>query len=308
MSDLARRKQELDEKVRRISQELKRLRKQGRRAGGLEVTANQRSTARVLMAMRDGEPTAAMAFLKSKHKGEPTAATAWVEVEADLQAWWVSADEATKNAHTLLDETNRRLHTAIQQAQRFIVDEELESWVADQNVGKGINPVPGVTLQEAGRLKRRLGVDVARTRRGDRQWMQRWRRRMGLRLRKFPAIEPLEKNNMQDKASAGTGQNKTNLVYFFQRQGRAASDQKNVRFWVAVLRPPVVGYVEEVVRKRPFFCRVVFFCAFSTAVRRKHCGAGVISCRAWIHPSENEFSLTWTKPVCDWFQMRVQGM
>ena len=146
MSDLARRKQELDEEVRRIAQALKRLRKQGRRAGRLEVTPGQRSTARVLMAMRDGEPTAAMAFLKSKHKGEPTAATAWVEVEADLQAWWVSADEATKNAHTHLDETNGRLHAAIQQARRFVVDEELESWVADQNVGKGINPVPGVTL------------------------------------------------------------------------------------------------------------------------------------------------------------------
>ena len=106
MSDLARRKQELDEEVRRIAQKLKRHRKQGRRAGRLEVTAGQRSTARVLMAMRDGEPTAAMAILRSKHKGEPPAAAAWVEAEADLQAWWVSADEATKNAHTQLDETN----------------------------------------------------------------------------------------------------------------------------------------------------------------------------------------------------------
>ena len=87
MSDLARRKQELDEEVRRISQEVKRLRKQGRRPGRLQVTAGQWSTARVLMVMRDGEPTAALAFLKSKHKGEPTAAAAWVNVEADLRAW-----------------------------------------------------------------------------------------------------------------------------------------------------------------------------------------------------------------------------
>ena len=86
MSDLTRRKQELDEEVRRISHELKRLRKQGRRAGSLEVTAGQRSTARVLTAMRDGEPTAAMAFLKANHTGEPTAAAAWADVESDLQA------------------------------------------------------------------------------------------------------------------------------------------------------------------------------------------------------------------------------
>ena len=204
MSELAQRRQKLHEDVRRISQNLHRLRRQGRRAGRGRVTAGQRSTARVLMAMRDGEPTAAMVFLKSKHKGEPTAAAAWVEVEAELRAWWVSADEATKNAHTHLDETNGRLYRAIQQARRFVVDEELECWVADQNVGKGINPVPGVTLQEAGRLKRRFGVEETKTRRGGRQWMQRWRRRRGLRLRKFPAIEPLTKDDMHGKASAGT--------------------------------------------------------------------------------------------------------
>ena len=163
------------------------------------MSANQRSTARAIMAMRDGEPTAALAFLKSKHKGEPTAAAAWVEVEADLQAWWVSADEATKNAHTLLDETNRRLHTAIQQAQRFIVDEELESWVADQNVGKGINPVPGVTLQEAGRLKRRLrsGRPEGSARRPtvDATLAS----SQGAQIAKFPTIDPLEENDMHGK-------------------------------------------------------------------------------------------------------------
>ena len=127
MSDLAHRRQELNENVRRIAQNLQRLRRQGRRAGRLKVTAGQRSTARVLMAMRDGEPTAAMVFLKSKHKGEPTAAAAWMDVEAELHAWWVSADDAMKNAHTHLDATNGRLHTAIQKARRFVVDEELES-------------------------------------------------------------------------------------------------------------------------------------------------------------------------------------
>ena len=205
MSELAQKRQELDEDVRRIAQKLQRLRRQGRRHKGIKVTAGQRSTARVLMAMRNGEPTAAMVFLHSKHKGEPTAAAAWVDVEAELHAWWVSADEATKNAHTHLDDTNGRLHMAIQQARRFVVDEELESWVADQNVGKGINPVPGITLQEAGRLKRRFGVEETKTRRDARQWMQRWRRRRGLRLRKFPTIEPLTTDDMHGKASAEKG-------------------------------------------------------------------------------------------------------
>ena len=204
------------------------------------MSANQRSTARVLMAMRYGEPTAAMAFLQSKHIGEPTAATAWVEVAADLQACWVSADEATKNVRTLLNETNRRLHTAVQQAQPFVVEEELKSWIAGHNVGKGINPVPGVILQDAARVKGRLGGDVPRPRRGARQWMQRWRRRRKHRLRKSLAIKPLQKNNMQGKAFAGTGQ-KQNMCLLFHRWRRSASERKNVRFPAVVLRPPIVG-------------------------------------------------------------------
>ena len=81
-------------------------------------------------------------------------------------------------------------------------DDELVFWVADQNVSKGINPVPAITLREASLLKRRIGVEDPKTHRGARQWMQRWRRRRGLRLRKNPAIEPLEKKDLHGKASA----------------------------------------------------------------------------------------------------------
>ena len=126
MSDLARRRQELDEEVRRIAQNLQLLRRQGHRAGRLKVTAGQRSMARVLMAMRHGEPTAAMVSLTSEHKGEPTAAASWVYVGAKLQVWWA-----------------RR------------------------------------TLQEAGWLRRRFGVDEERNRQDARHCMQRWRRRRG---------------------------------------------------------------------------------------------------------------------------------
>ena len=62
----------------------------------------------------------------------------------------------------------------------------------------------------------------------------------GLRLRKFPAIEPLEKNDMQGKAFAGTGQ-KQKHVFAFSSVGEISFGQKNVRFSAAVLRPPVVG-------------------------------------------------------------------
>ena len=74
-------KQELEEKVRCMSKELKRLQRQRRSSGQLRVFTGQWNTAQALMAMREGEPTAAMAFLKAKRAGEPPAATRWVEVE-----------------------------------------------------------------------------------------------------------------------------------------------------------------------------------------------------------------------------------
>ena len=167
------------------------------------------------MGIRKGEPTAAMAFLKSECKGGDSDAAAWVEVESSLCAWWASADEGTKEAHTQIAATNKHLHGAIKRAQRFIVDEQLESWVAEQNVSKGINPVPALTMRQAAVVKRRTGVAIPRTRKGARKWMQRWRLRRGIRLRKFPAIEPLDEKDLHGKASAQKGTtNQTALSYF----------------------------------------------------------------------------------------------
>ena len=60
------------------------------------MSAAQLSAAQALMVMREGEPTAAMAFLKSKRAGANPDATGWVEVESDPHAWWISADEDTQ--------------------------------------------------------------------------------------------------------------------------------------------------------------------------------------------------------------------
>ena len=86
MCDLKRKKQELDNEVRRISKELKRLGRQRRSGGKLQLSAGQRNTAQALMVMREGEPTAAMAFLKSKCRCVNPDATGWVELETDLRA------------------------------------------------------------------------------------------------------------------------------------------------------------------------------------------------------------------------------
>ena len=112
------------------------------------------------------------------------------------------------------------MHNAIKQAKRFVVDDELESWVAHLNVSKGINPVPALTLQEARVVKQRIGVEAPRTHRGARQWLQRWRRRRELRLRKFPVLERLHERDMHGKAGSQPDAKKRTHAFF-----------KKTRFW-----------------------------------------------------------------------------
>ena len=118
----------------------------------------------------------------------------------------------------------------IEQAQRLILDVELKSGAADENVSKGMDPVPAITLREAPIVERRFGVVAARTNRGAREWMQLWRHRRGLTLRKFPAIEPLEEKDMHGKASARIDAKKSISRFHF--------------FW-----PPMSAWG----KRRPFF-------------------------------------------------------
>ena len=204
MSDLRRKKQALEQELQRIAQEMRKVKRKHATCGHLHITAGQRTTARALMVMRDGEPTAAMTFLRSKYKGPAPIATQWADMESELREWWISADENTKTKHRNISDANQNMHNAIKAAQRFIVDDDLEAWVAHQNVSKGINPAPALTLQEARVVKERMGVQAPRTHRGARQWLQRWRRRRELRLRKFPVLEPLDERDMHGKASSQT--------------------------------------------------------------------------------------------------------
>ena len=268
MSDLKRKKQELDKEVRRISKELKRLGRQRRSGGKLQICTGQRNAAQALMVMRDGEPTAAMAFLKSKCKCVNPDATGWVELETDLRAWWISADDDTKKKHTQIHDTNRELHSAIEQARRFIVDEELEIWVADQNVSKGINPVPAITLREASLVKRRIGVDETKTHRGARQWMQRWRRRRGLRLRKFAASEPMEKKDLHGKASAQMDATNVYLPLSYFNHPVSPWDHKKRPFFGTGFEAAHTAPSTRRCQKTIVFVQRVCFCVASSAAWR----------------------------------------
>ena len=52
--------------------------------------------------------------------------------------------------------------------------------------------VPTAALQEARAMTQRIGVEAPRTHRGSRQWLQRWRRRRRLRLRRLRPGGPLD--------------------------------------------------------------------------------------------------------------------
>ena len=147
--------------------------------GKFRLHEPQRTTARILLAMHYGEPTAAMDYIRSKRKGKDLDHTMATQAEAELREWWRGADDATKHAHRIREGASIKMKNAFKQAQRFNVDAGLEAWVEDQNVQKGINPVPSLLLQQASMLKASLGVKVAGTRRGERRWMQRWRARRG---------------------------------------------------------------------------------------------------------------------------------
>ena len=206
MNELKRAQRELDANLRRVNGELRNAKRRASALTKFRLRGQQRTTARILVAMNEGEPTAAMAYIQSKRKGKDFDHTMAAQAEAELREWWRGADDATKQSHRVQEEgASNNVQNCFKQAQRFNVDAGLEAWVAEQNIQKGINPAPSLTLRQASMLKASLGVNAAPTRRGERRWMQRWRARRGLQLRKFPAQERLPVDLMQRKVDHREG-------------------------------------------------------------------------------------------------------
>ena len=199
MNVLERSLRDVDAKLRRVNAELRRAKRRASDSVKFRLREPQRTIARILVAMHHGEPTAAMNSILSKRKGKVLDHTSITQAEAELRDWWRRADDATKRSHLVMEEASIKMQNAFKQAQRFTVEVDLEDWVEDQNVHKGINPAPGLVLRHASMLKASKGVSAASTRRGERRWLQRWRSRRGLQLRKFPAQDRLSVDQMQRK-------------------------------------------------------------------------------------------------------------
>ena len=161
------------------------------------------------------------------------------QAEAELRECWRGADDATKQSHRVQEGANIKMQNAFKQAQRFNVDAGLEAWVEDQNVQKGINPAPSLLLRQASMLKASQGVKAAGTRRGERRWMQRWRARRGLQLRKFPAQERLPVELMQRKVRHREGGYFHRLVVVFAAPRMSHITKKGGRFPVQFSGPPM---------------------------------------------------------------------
>ena len=204
---------------RRVSRELRNAKCRESELGKFCLREPQGTAARILVAMHPGEPTAAMDYIQSKRNGKDLDHTMAAQAEAELQEWLRGADDATKQSHRVKEGASIKMQNAFKQAQRFNVDAGLEAWVEDQNVQKGINPAPSLLLRQASMLKASLGVNAAGTRRGERRWMQRWRARRGLQLRKFPAQERLPVDLMQRKVRHREGGYVPTIVVVMQHPG-----------------------------------------------------------------------------------------
>ena len=139
------------------------------------MTEWQRTIARVLVCMNNGEPTAALDYLARSKKTNWTDAASEGQVEAALREWWKGTDDEARQAHLVLHESETMMHKAILPARRFAVDGILETWVDTQNVEKRINPAPGFVMEQALGLKRRIGLEFPPNRQSSGKWLQRWR-------------------------------------------------------------------------------------------------------------------------------------
>ena len=213
MQELKERHAQHNAEVNRLRKEMQRLKRRAREeCGPIKLRPAQRSIARVLVCLNNGDPTAAVEYVAGSNKTTSWNGERKEKLEADLRDWWKAADVETRQRHVVVDESNRK---AIVKAKRFVVDGALEKWVDSQNVQKGINPVAAIVLQEAVAVKNRIGLEHSGNRQSSRRWLQRWRRRRGIHLRRGNVREHLTRDQMHGKVTHGAAQKSTGGVDYF---------------------------------------------------------------------------------------------
>jgi hypothetical protein len=151
--------------------------------------------------MSSGDTASALEYVSGSSKTKCFDVSTKEHLEAELRDWWRDTDLETRQTYLVMGETNAVMHKAIVQARRFAVDCTLEAWVDTQNVQKGIHPAPGIVMQEANAVKTRIGVEPTANRSSSRRWLQRWRGRRGVQLRRGHVRERLLVEEMHGKVA-----------------------------------------------------------------------------------------------------------
>ena len=204
MRSLKRQRSDLDAESTRLRLQLRAAARKASKLNRPVLREPCRSIARALVATHDGEPTAAVEYVRRNRRmsTKDKETVDMTSVEAELRAWWRGVDAATKEKHLVPSKTNNKLQKAIRTAARFKVDADLEMWVDAQNMQKGISPVPGQMIGRANEIKTGHGVPTPKTRKGCCKWLARWRRRRTVRLRSMQAHERLSVEEMHHKVTS----------------------------------------------------------------------------------------------------------
>ena len=193
------------ERLQQVKRQLAEVRQKGRALQrrnsrpSVRVRKGTWSTACALaVRTADGEPTAALAYLREKTGGDAAELAKW---GGELQDWRATAP-ADEKARLCAAPVTAQERAAVTRAQRFLLEQGLEDWVHAQNVGKGLTPRSDVVLRQASALSEThgRGSGTRLKRKYDLQWLRRWRRRWRCKIAALQPREACSPDEMREKA------------------------------------------------------------------------------------------------------------
>ena len=148
--------------------ETKRMLKAAKRSQkrGCTISPCQWNVAQIITVLRGGEPTAAMTYVQGTCRHKNGAAVASPAIEEKLRVWWRTASQATKRQLINVETADAKKKWAAAKKRRFLAEWNLETWVEDQNVRKGITPMSSLVLQKARNELAIVGIASGETRKG----------------------------------------------------------------------------------------------------------------------------------------------
>ena len=103
MQELKERHAQHSAEVTRLRKEMQRLKRSAREeCGPIKFRPAQRSIARVLVGLNNGEPTAAVEYVARSNKNRSWDGVRKAKLEADLRDWWKAADVENRKRQVLV--------------------------------------------------------------------------------------------------------------------------------------------------------------------------------------------------------------